>query len=56
MLSKWQEMQGIDFWEPLGVVGKSLRIMVAPNLQVEFLDAMESSEIPHELIIENVEQ
>ena len=56
MLSKWQEKSGIDFWESLGAVGKSFRIMVAPNMQAAFLDAMNSNDIPHTLIIENVEE
>ena len=56
LLSQWQENEGIDFWESLGAVGKSFRIMVAPNMEASFIASMERENVPHKVLIENVEK
>lgn len=54
-LQSWEKNKNVDFWEPLSLTARPLRIMIAPNTQIEFLNFLETAGIEHELIIDNVE-
>lgn len=54
-LQSWEKNENVDFWEPLSLTDRPLRIMIAPNTQIEFQSFLETTGIEHKLIIDNVE-
>lgn len=56
LLNQWEDNESIDFWERISRRGKSSRIMVAPDTQIEFEEFLKENQIDHELIIDNVER
>lgn len=56
-VKSWQDQDGIDFWNSVhNKVGLSARVMVSPERIQDFTDAMLKNNIPHELIIANVDE
>lgn len=56
LLKQWDDNESVDFWEQISRKGKSSRIMVAPDTQLQFEMFLTQNNIEYELIIENVER
>lgn len=55
ILRIFEDNQDFDFWSELRRPGYATTIMVSPNVHDEFLAILDANEIPHEMIIEDVE-
>lgn len=56
LLSQWAHTDQVDFWEPLARIENSVRVMVAPGKQSEWLRFLERNRIQHKLVIADVER
>lgn len=56
LLLKWEDNVSVDFWEQISRIGLPSRIMVRPDVQLEFENFLNDNQIEHRLIIENVER
>ncbi|XP_055704368.1 carboxypeptidase B-like [Phlebotomus papatasi] len=53
MLVKWQN-EGIDFWSKINKVGRPITVRIPPILSKDFLDFLQSNDVPFDDIIPNL--
>lgn len=55
-IRKWEQFEGVDFWEASRRASVEQRIMIAPEIQNSFAHFLVDYNITNELIINNVER